>query len=470
MTVVSSDQRPGRDDPDETRSTAPDELPDDGDARWAPHVPDVIRRTTWRFWIFAPALVVLVLLAPALAWKGFSILRTEDVGQEIGVTDDPDAAGFQAIVTPTPVAMLVDIGAQNSLAGVTLITIPTQQGGGDLVFFPVGTLLEVPLRDPPEATLVDIYAEGGLSALEQRVETMLGAGISEVIRVPKGQWAAMVRPVAPLTVDNPVAVETTNLQGQPVSFPQGEIQLSAPQVGPYLQARGEDETDIVRLQRHEAFWTAWLAALDEAGDDAVPGEGTVGLGGYVRSLTGGPRTYMTLPATPVPIPGASIIDSDLFRPNLLEIAGLVPEIIPFPVGVGRLRTRLVMGVEGQTDLLPVAAHSLVVAGAEISVIKNDDEFDEARTVVYFFQREDREQAQRLVEALGVGELVRDTRLSDTVDVVVVLGQDYVDAQSGGAPATTAPGGTGIPTGGGGQSGGVPGAGVTPGQPGGETPG
>ncbi len=459
MTVVSSEQRPGRDDPVATPTTPDGETAADGDAdgRWAPHVPDAIRRTTWRFWLFAPLLVVLVLLAPVLAWKGFSILRTEEVGDVIGVTDDPDEAGFQAIVTPTPVAMLVDIGPENTLAGVTLITTPTQDGGGNLVFFPVGTLLEVPLRTPPEATLVDIYAEGGLSALEQRVETMLGAGITEVIRIPAGQWAAMVRPVAPLTVQNPVGVDTIGLSGQPLSFPEGEIQLSPPQVGPYLQARGEGETDIVRLQRHEAFWTAWLAELDEAGPEAVPGEGEVGLGGFVRALIGGPRNLMTLPATPVPIPGASIIDSDLFRPNVLEIIAIVPDLIPFPVGVGRLRTRLVMGVEGQTDLLPVAAHSLVVAGAEISVIKNDDEFDEERTVVYFFQPEDREKAQRLLEALGTGELVRDQRLSDTVDVVVVLGQDYVDAQSGGAPATSVPGS--VPT-----NDGVTGAGAPGGEP------
>ena len=174
----------------------------------------------------------------------------------------------------------------------------------------------------------------------------------------------------------------------------------------------------------------------------------------------------------MPIPGVPLSESDLFRPNGLAIVATVPDIIPFPVGVGRLRTRLVMGVEDQTALLPDAAHTLVQAGAEISVIANDDEFDETETVVYFFRPSQREKAQRLLDSLGTGTLVKDTALSDNVDAVVVLGQDYIDLQGGSSPSTTAPAGVSVPTTvpiGGGVSGGIPG-GVTPGAPGGDPAG
>ncbi len=455
--------------------TVVDDALDDGSPareRWTPQVPDVLRRATWRFYLFAPVLVVAIVAAPLLAMKGFSILRTEDTGQVISDETDPNAGGFQALVTPTPTSLLVDVAPDGTLAGVTLITLPSQEGGGNIVLFPVGTVLDVPLRVPPEATLVDIYAEGGLSALEQRVETMLGAGITEAVEVPRAQWAELVQPVAPLTVQNPVAAQTTNAAGQPVSFPEGEIQLTAAQVGLYLQADTPEQADTVRLTRHEAFWTAWMSALDEAGESAVPGEGEIGVGGAVRGLVGGPRNITTLPATPVPIPGVPLSESDLFRPNGLAIVATVPDIIPFPVGVGRLRTRLVMGVEDQTALLPDAAHTLVQAGAEISVIANDDEFDETETVVYFFRQSQREKAQRLLDSLGTGTLVKDTALSDNVDAVVVLGQDYIDLQGGSSPSTTAPAGVSVPTTvpiGGGVSGGIPG-GVTPGAPGGDPAG
>ena len=256
--------------------TVVDDALDDGSPareRWTPQVPDVLRRATWRFYLFAPVLVVAIVAAPLLAMKGFSILRTEDTGQVISDETDPNAGGFQALVTPTPTSLLVDVAPDGTLAGVTLITLPSQEGGGNIVLFPVGTVLDVPLRVPPEATLVDIYAEGGLSALEQRIETMLGAGITEAVEVPRAQWAELVQPVAPLTVQNPVAAQTTNAAGQPVSFPAGEIQLTAAQVGLYLQADTPEQADTVRLTRHEAFWTAWMSALDEAGESAVPGEG-----------------------------------------------------------------------------------------------------------------------------------------------------------------------------------------------------
>ncbi len=461
MTVVSPDQRPRGDDPVVT----PTDADDAGMGPRPRHLPDALRRATWRFFLYAPVLLVLVVAVPLLAWKGFSILRTEDTGEIIGGVEDPDAPGFQALVTPTPTTLLADIAADGSLAGVTLITLPAQEGGGNIVFLPVGTVLDVPLRTPPEATLADIHAEGGLPALEQRLETMLGAGIGEVVRVPAGQWANLVAPVAPLRVQNPVAVDTTGANGQPLSFPEGEIVLNAAQVGPYLQADTDDQADTVRLSRHEAFWTAWMAALDEAGPDAVPGEGATGIGGAVRGLTGGPRNLGVLPATPVPIPGAPLVESDLFRPDVLAILATVPDLIPFPTGVGRLRTRLVMGVEGQTDRLGEVARTLVQAGAEISVIANAEEFGDTETVVYFFEESQREKAQRLLDALGTGRLVMDPGLSDTVDVVVVLGQDYIDGLGGVTTATTLPGGPTVPQGGA-PAGGIPG-GVTPGVPGGD---
>ena len=435
-------------------------------------VPDFLKRATWRFYVFTPILVALVIAVPILAWKGASILRNENIGDQVDSIDDPTAEGFEALVTPTPTTLLLDIAPDRTLQGVTLITLPSQEGGGNIIFIPVGTVLPVPLRTPPEAPLNTIYAEGGVSAVEQRVETLLGAAVTEVVQVPRAQWANLVEPVAPLTVQNPTAATTTNAAGQPVTFAEGEIQLSPPQVGLFLQADTEDQADTVRISRHEAFWTAWMAALDEAGESAVPGEGANGVSGTVRGMIGGPRNMLTLPVTPIGIPGVPAIESDLFRPIDLAIVADVPVWIPFPTGVGRLRTRLVLGVEDQQDVLPETAHKLVQVGAEIGVVANADEYGVRRTQVVFFRENQREQAQRLLDALGVGTLIKGASEGENFDVVIVLGQDYIDSIDGGTTATTAPGGlappTSVPTGGL-PSNGIPG-GVTAGEPGGETTG
>jgi LytR cell envelope-related transcriptional attenuator/LytR_cpsA_psr family len=439
-------------------------------------VPAFLRDLTWRFWVFVPALAVLVLAVPVLTWKGFSILRHEETGQRRDVVTDPTAEGYEALVTSTPTALQLDLDGAGALAGVTLLTRPSQQGGGNIVFLPVGTVMQVPLPGDAgvlERTLAQIYAEGGAAALEQRVESLLGAGVGEVIEVPIDQWASLVEPVAPLTVQNPTAVSYTDAAGNSHAFAGGTIQLAAADVGFYLQAKSEEETDTVRITRHEAFWRAWFRALDQADDNAVPGEGDTGIGAFVRGLTHGPRSMTTLPAAPVPLPGVPLADSDLFRPNALSIVSMVPDLIPFPVGVGRLRTRLVDGVGGDDQLLPTTAHLLVQAGSEISVIANAEQFGVEETQVVYFRPEQRERAQRLLDALGTGTLVRDSGISDNVDVVVILGQDYVDASGGEPTATTVvPGATvpgTVPTGGVETNGGIP-SGVEPGLPGGETTG
>jgi hypothetical protein len=282
-----------------------------------------------------------------------------------------------------------------------------------------------------------------------------------------------------LTVQNPTAAETTNDAGAPVSFPAGEIQLTAQQVGPYLQADAEDEADPVRIARHEAFWQAWMAVLDEQGEGAVPGEGETGIGRAVRGLIGGPRNLQTIPATPLAVPGIPAIESDIFSPDTLAIVGQVPDLIPFPQGVGRLRTRLVMGVEGQSERLGEIAHSLVQSGAEIAVIANAQEFGATPTTqVVYFRDEQREQAQRLLDGLGTGELVQDeTSPGEQFDVVVVIGDDFFDDggdDGNGGGEGTVPGvgdvtvPNSVPTGGV-EGGGIPGS-ITPGEPGGETVG
>ncbi|HYF47674.1 MAG TPA: LCP family protein, partial [Acidimicrobiales bacterium] len=447
MTVVSSDQRPQGDEPDADDDTSVGlDVPQVASRHPLPsvHVPAFLQRATWRFYVFSAALSVLVLAVPLLAWKGFSILRNEETGEVVSEVRDPGEPGYEALVTPTPTTMLADIGPDGTLQGVTLITLPSEEGGGNIVFFPVGTVLPVPLRQPvEEAALNVIYAESGATGLEQRIETMLGAAINEFVEVPRGQWTNLVRPVAPLTVQNPTAAETTDNAGEAVSFPAGEIQLTAEQVGLYLQADAPDEADPVRIARHEAFWNAWLAALDEAGEEAIPGEGVAGVGGVVRGLIGGPRNMSTIPASPVAVPGIPAIESDIFRPDTLAIVSEVPNLIPFPTGVGRLRTRLVIGVEGQVDRVAEIAHTLVEAGAEVSVVANADEWGTTpQTQVVYFDEDDEEKAQRLLDALGVGDLVDDESPGDTFDVVILVGEDFFDeggdGSSGGGDGGTVP--------------------------------
>ena len=152
-----------------------------------------------------------------------------------------------------------------------------------------------------------------------------------------------------------------------------------------------------------------------------------------------PATCSILPATPVPVPGIPLVESDVFRPDVLAILATVPDLIPFPPGRGTPAHPPGHGGGGPDRPPGRGVPHLVQAGAQISVIANAEEFGEDETVVYFFRENQREKAQRLLDSLGTGTLEKDTSLSDTVDVVVVLGQDYIDSIGGASTATTLPG-------------------------------
>lgn len=51
-------------------------------------------------------------------------------------------------------------------------------------------------------------------------------------------------------------------------------------------------------------------------------------------------------------------------------------------------------------------------------------FDQERTQVVYYRPSQQQAAQRLRDALGVGELVRALRPLDVVDVTVVVGRDF----------------------------------------------
>ena len=389
---------------------------------------------------FIGAMVVLVLAIPVLAYIGGKALSRSSQGRELNVETDPEAPGFEAIVEPTPTLMITQTDAAGAVSGVTLVTLHSEGGGGTVVYFPAGTELEVPLTELGTATLGEIFERSGAPGLEQRVETLLGAAAQEAVTIKSDadEWATLLAPIGPLTVDNPVALSTTDVTGAPVEFPEGEIQLPPEQVGLYLDTLGPEETDLARIERQHAFWQAWLAAIaaSPSPDEAVPGENESGLGRFVQDLAKGEAAYQTLPVAPIPIPGVPVTSSNIFAPDEAAVHEMVAQIIPFPVGVGRLRTRVLDGT-GEEGVASAAASVLTPAGAEVTIIGNSTNFDQDETVVTYYDRTEEEKAQRLLDALGVGRLVLRENATDTVDVSVVIGSDFDPAAAPGGSATTA---------------------------------
>lgn len=369
-------------------------------------------------------LAVAVLLAlfatgAGLVYVGARIIRSSTEGEVLAEETDPAAPGYEATVSATP-TMLIVHDLDGLVQSLTVLTLPDPgSGGGGVVLVPTRTVSEMPTLGyaPIEAA----YDLGSAEAQSAVVGDVLGAGIDDVVVVDADRWAGLVAPVAPLTVDNP---DTLEVDGD-LRFPAGEIELQAEDVGPYLAARAEGESDLGRLFRHETFWRAWLTAVAEAGaPDAVPGELESGIGRYVRTLSAGQVVVETLPVEPTTVEGFD--DEPTFLAEEGGVAALVAEVVPFPrsprPGV-RERVRV---LNGTTDL--GAARSLVASlppvGVEVVVVGNARSLDQETTTIAYVNPSHEDTAERIRELLGVGEVLVDPRPSDVVDITVTLGADH----------------------------------------------
>lgn len=367
---------------------------------------------------------VLVLLGlfvtgAGLVYAGTRIIRSSTEGEVVAEQTDPAAPGYEAIVSATP-TMLVVHDVDGLVQSLTVLTLPDPgAGGGGVVMVPTRTVSDMPVFGyaPIEAA----YDLGTAEGLVEVVGDVLTTGISEVVVVDADRWAGLVAPVAPLTVDNPDALE---VDGE-LRFPAGEIELEAEDVGPYLAARAPGESDLARLFRHETFWQAWLAAVAEAGTpDAVPGELEGGLGRFVRELAAGRSVVETLPVEETTVEGFD--DEPTFVADDDEVAAMVAELVPFPRGPRpgvRERVRVLNGTD-DLDAARALASALPPVGVEVVVVGNARSLDQEATTIAYVNPSHERAAQEIRDLLGIGEVLVDPRPSDVVDITVTLGADH----------------------------------------------
>ena len=243
------------------------------------------------------------------------------------------------------------------------------------MFVPIAAAVEIDGRGVDQ--LRAAYDEGGIDLLESTVEKVLGVAITETSVVDQQRLADLVRPVAPLTIDNPDDLFAVGSNGtEELVFEAGEVSLTAEGVALYLATQNPDETSLNRIVRSEQVWQAWLDAIGESDDpNVVPGEVDSGIGAFLRSLGAGQTTMLQLPLEKVTVPNREG-DPNIayFRPNMDQVKALIPTIVPFPASAfpgQRLKTRVLNGTETEGTELTVTER-VVFAGAEISALGNAD--------------------------------------------------------------------------------------------------
>lgn len=392
-------------------------VPDDHEHHVGRHPRRGVGRTSWML------LVVLLVTGTGLAYTGSRLVRSSTVGNVLSPVVDPTEPGYEALVDPSP-TLVLQHDVDGELDSITVLSLATPEGGsGGVLLVPTRTIAFLPLRGDVPVEVA--YEPARPQAQADAVGHLLGVGMQEAAIVSDDRWADLVAPVAPITIENPNELS----EGDEVRFEAGEIQLAAEDVGAYLRARVEGESDLARLFRHETFWAAWLDAVAEAGTDAaVPGELDIGVGRFVRALASSEREVATLPVEPVttdePVDGTT--DEPAFLPLEDQLRALVDRLVPLPLSPApgeRARVRILNGTSDTSEASAVAGR-LPPAGVSVTLIGNAVELDVEETTIEYAGDDYRDEADAIAEILGVGMVAEDTRPSDAVDITVTLGADH----------------------------------------------
>jgi hypothetical protein len=386
-------------------------------------------RSRWWRLGYPIALVVLVLAIPLLVYAGLRVILDSTDGQLVRRVTDPTAPGYEAVLEPTPTELVVAVTPDGKLDSATILAL-TSDGVGGVMTIPAGTI--VPSGYGP-VSLRTVYNGFGAEAFQSNLGSLLDLTFSETRVVPAAEWATLTGPAAPITVTNPDPVAGPN---GAVVFPKGTIQLKADEVWPYISGKGARESDLARMVRLQAFWKGWFARIATLGPSSVTLPADEGLGRFLVTMASDQVQYETLPVSAT-YPDAA--GNEQFLSDPTAVAESVAAIIPFPEGAPGARPRLrVLDGTGQLDNGVPAAIVLAAAGAQIDVVGNARTYGQATTQFIYYDDAYAAEAQKLRDALGVGEIVKSEQTNSATDMTVVLGEDYVAVAGSGASSAASP--------------------------------
>ncbi len=391
----------------------------------------------WRRVTFAIVLLGLIASIPVLVGAGYRLISESKAGDFAGTTLSPTDPSYEAQVDRTPTAVAIQYNGDHLPVGVTFLSLAGGEGGGSVVFVPLDTEVSEPSFGVDRLrTAYSVVADRPTVARERlasQVGRLLNVGVDEIIDLDNAGWEQLVTPVGPLAIDNPDQIDLGF--GQVISS--GQTSLTAAQTGPFLAASVDGESDLNRMARHEAVWTAWLDQLASSGKaEAVPGESTAGISKFAAALASGQVTFDTLPVNTVP----GLVTT--FRIDKPAVIKLITDTIASPTAAvpgSRFTVRMLNGVAPEaipSDLV----REIVGRGGAVTILGNGPQFDTDETTIVYANPAEKDLAKLVAKSLGATGRVRlDREAPDTVDLTIVLGKDVLgDGTGSGQPGATTP--------------------------------
>jgi predicted transcriptional regulator len=374
-----------------------------------------------RWWRFGyPVLVgaILVVVLPLLIFVGLRVILDSSDGQLVKRVTDPTAPGYEAVVEKTPTAIAAVLAPDGTLDSAVVFALTSESSGGVLL---VPGTLGIPTKFGM-FPLTELWKADGIDAVAEGLGRVLNLNFTEKVTLNPSDWSTLVGPYAPFSFTNPDAVRDAK---DAVLFPKGSVTLKADQIASFLTSKSAKDNDSNRLLRDELFWKAWLSKVKSSGA-AFPVTIDSGIGRFVASVARGQLSVSSLPVVPVaagsPFPGGGA----MCMVQEAAASDAVAAIVPFPDGAPGARPRIrVLDGTGKLSNGINAAIILNAAGGQVDVVGNAKSYGQKTTQIIYFDGTSRETAQKMLDALTVGEIVESKQSNSGSDMTVMLGEDFL---------------------------------------------
>lgn len=387
-------------------------------------LPEVRRRRTGL--MVAANLLALALLG-GMTYAGVTALRNYEGATKVSVESTK--------LPVTPTAMLATVDAENALTTVTVLVLaPGTQVGGSIVSVPASSDATAGGADV-RVPLTQIYAEGGIDALAQAVESVLSVTLDRSSVVAPDELEALLQPVSPIAVDLPADV--VGADADPL-FEAGPANLTAAEAAQVFTAVSDTQTDAERRGNVQALWggvASSVGAGRTSPEAAPPLADTAEMPEFIERLFAGPVQARGLPANPVPadeVPEGVDVD-ELDRAEAIFVLASVASASMSAPSPG-----LVVRIEappGTEERVKVAVAAVLYLGGNVqSVTLGGETFPETRILVADESLTEEAESNNAYFGTTV------TRLADPpiegIDVILQLGTEFLDGQGDALPSTT----------------------------------
>jgi hypothetical protein len=339
---------------------------------------------------------------------------------------------------------LATVDDEGVVTTISVMALLPDGSGGTIVSVPTGAKAETGTAEIRR--VADSYAAGGIDALTADLEALLNVSFSVAAAVDETGLEQIFEPVAPLTVELGGDVVDTVDGADVVVVEKGEQELSAEEAAQVMLARKEGEAELVRAPRINAVWEA---VADSVGNglaemspttDTLPDGAPADLTGFFQSLYSGPISVWPLTADPILNNEDNPGGLDLYETDKAEIIMIMASIAPS--NVSAIFPSISFQVDstfGDSSVTQEAVLRLIYQGANVLLVRELDGGVPQKTVLYYSEDVDRQEAELFTELFGPVEYALAVEPVEGIDVQIVLGQDFVDFLAGEPtiPSTTA---------------------------------